>query len=176
MLGSSVEIRAQLTDVQLKPLKAPTAPLEVFQPDGRAHSIVLRADPTREGMYTGQLTVLQEGAYRLELPVPESEERIVRRIQVRLPDLERENPQRNDLLLNRIANGSGGKYYTSLEAAWGPAASDPLVDHLRDRTRISIVSSGPDPLSQRPWLAAMMVVLCGLLCGEWLIRRLLKLA
>jgi len=176
LLGGTAEIRAQLTDAQLKPLKAANVPLEVIQPDRGVQTIALRADPAREGMYSGQLTLLQEGAYRLELPVPESAERIVRRIQVRLPDLERENPQRNDSLLGRIAAGSGGKYYSTLGAAWGPDADDPLVDHLRDRTRISIVSSGPNPLSERPWMAAMMLILCGLLCIEWLVRRLLKLA
>ncbi len=177
LLGNTVEIRAQLTDAQLKPLRAPSVALDVIQPSRGVQSVTLRSDATREGMYAGQLTVLQEGVYRLELAVPESDrERLVRRIQVRLPDLERENPQRNDALLSRIATGSGGKYYPTVDAAWGPETPDPLVDHLKDRTRISIVTSGPNPESERPWLEAMMFVLCGLLCGEWLIRRLLKLA
>jgi hypothetical protein len=176
LLGSTAEIRAQLTDAQLKPLKAAGVPLEVILPDRGVQTISLRANPGREGMFTGQITLLQEGAYRLELPVPDSPERIVRRIQVRLPDLERENPQRNDTLLGRIADGSGGRYYESMSDAWGPDADDPLVEHLRDRTRTSILASGPNPLSERPWLAAMMLILCGLLCGEWLVRRLLKLA
>lgn len=177
LLGNTVEIRAQLTDAQLKPLKAATVPLEVVLPDHGVQSLVLRSDPSREGMYAGQVTVLQEGTYRLELPVPESDrERIVRRIQVRLPDLERENTQRNDALLSRIAEGSGGKYYDSIDAAWGPETPDPLVERLKDRTRVSIVSSGPSPESERPWLRTMMLALCGLLCVEWLIRRLLKLA
>jgi len=177
LLGNTVEIRAQLTDAQLKPLKAATVPLEVVLPDHSVQSLVLRSDPSREGMYAGQVTVLQEGTYRLELPVPESDrERIVRRIQVRLPDLERENTQRNDALLSRIAEDSGGKYYNSIDAAWGPETPDPLVERLKDRTRVSIVSSGPSPESERPWLRMMMLALCGLLCVEWLIRRLLKLA
>jgi hypothetical protein len=177
LLGNTVEIRAQLTDAQLKPLKAPTVAMEVIQPNRGVQNVVLRSDPGREGMYAGQVTVLQEGTYRLELLVLESDrERIVRRIQVRLPDLERENPQRNDALLSRIAAGSGGKYYSSIDAAWGPETPDPLVDHLKDRTQVRIVASGPNPESERPWLERMMLVLCGLLCGEWLIRRLLKLA
>jgi len=177
LLGATVEIRAQLTDAQLKPLKAASVPLQAIQPSRAVQAVTLRPDPSREGVFTGQLTVLQEGVYRLELLVPESDnERIVRRIQVRVPDLERENPLRNDALLSRIAEQSGGKYYTSIAAAWGPPAEDPLADHLRDRTRISVLSSGPNPLAERPWLQMMMLVLCGLLCGEWLIRRLLKLA
>jgi hypothetical protein len=177
LLGNTVEIRAQLTDAQLKPLRAPSVALDVIQPNRGTQSVILRSDPSREGMYAGQFTVLNEGVYRLELPVLESDrERIVRRIQVRLPDLERENPQRNDALLSRIATGSGGKYYPTIDAAWGPETPDPLAGHLKDRTRTSIVTSGPNPLSERPWLQTMMLVLCGLLCGEWLVRRLLKLA
>lgn len=177
LLGNTVEIRAQLTDAQLKPLKARSVEMDVIQPNRLSQSITLRPDASREGMYAGQLTVLQEGVYRLELPVPKSDgERLVRRIQVRLPDLERENPQRNDALLGRIATGTGGKYYPSIDAAWGPETPDPLAGHLKDRTRISIVTSGPNPESEFPWLRMMMFVLCGLLCGEWLIRRLLKLA
>jgi len=177
LLGNTVEIRAQLTDAQLKPLVAPRVMLDVVQPNGAVQGILLRPDASREGMYAGHLTVLQEGVYRVELPVPESDrERLVRRIHVRLPDLERENPQRNDALLGRIAAGTGGKHYPSPDAAWGPEAPDPLIAHLRDRTRISVVASGPNPASERPWLGGMMFALCGLLCAEWLIRRLLKLA
>jgi len=177
LLGNTVEIRAQLTDAQLKPLKAPSVALDVIQPNRVSQTVILRSDASREGMYAGQLTVLQEGAYRLELSVPDSDrDRLVRRIQVRLPDLERESPQRNDALLGRIATDTGGKYYPSLDAAWGPETPAPLADHLKDRTRISIVTSGPNPESERPWLRMMMFVLCGLLCGEWLIRQLLKLA
>lgn len=177
VLGNTVEIRAQLADAQLKPLRAPRVMLDIVPPNGAAQSLPLRPDASREGMYAGHLTVLQEGVYRLELQVPESDrERLVRRIHVRLPDLERENPQRNDPLLGRIAAGTRGRYYPSLDAAWGPEAPDPLIAHLKDRTRISLVTSGPNPESERPWLGGMMFTLCGLLCGEWLIRRLLKLA
>jgi len=177
LLGNTVEIRAQLSDAQLKPLKAPRVLSDVVPPSGAPQSLVLRPDPSREGMYAGHLTVLQEGVYRVELPVPESDrERLVRRIHVRLPDLERENPQRNDALLSRIAAGTEGKYYPSIDAAWGPEATDPLIASLKDRTRISLVTQGPSPSSERPWLSGMMFALCGLLCGEWLIRRLLKLA
>ncbi len=49
--------------------------------------------------------------------MPESDnERLIRRIQVRMPELERENPQRNDALLSRIAKQTGGKYYIGVDA------------------------------------------------------------
>ncbi len=49
--------------------------------------------------------------------MPESDnERLIRRISVRLPELERENPQRNDALLSQIARETGGKYYMGVDA------------------------------------------------------------
>ena len=99
-------------------------------------------------------------------PVPESDnERLVRRIQVRVPELERDNPQRNDKLLARIAEGSGGKYYPQLDLALASAAADPLVGHLKDRTKTSILTEAPDPVWEETWLRFAMLALCGLLCG-----------
>ena len=74
--------------------------------------VTLAADPAPSGSFAGQFQVLEEGAYRLELPVPESQnERLTRRIQVKVPELERENPQRNDALLERIAEQTRAAYY-----------------------------------------------------------------
>lgn len=177
VLGSTVRIRAQLTDVRLEPLDVPEVNLEVTLPSGAIQTVVLRADPSRVGMYAGQITALAEGVYRLELPVPESdEERLSRRIQVVLPDLERENPQRDDALLARLADGTGGKYYDKLIEAVDPRGADPLVARLKDRTKTVIFAAAPDPLFEEPWLFYLLLAICGVLCLEWLIRRLFKLA
>jgi hypothetical protein len=69
-----------------------------------------------------------------------------------------------------------GKYYSSLSAALGPGASDPLIAHLHGEPRSLLIEEGPDPLWERAWLGWMMGAICGLLCVEWLIRRLWKLA
>ena len=117
MLGNTVEVRAQLTNARLEPLDVPSVNVEVVQPDGGVQTIALRRRSGRAGTYVGQFPVLQEGTYRLELPVPESDgERLTRRIQVKVPDLERENPRRNDALLSRIAKNTGGKYYVGVDA------------------------------------------------------------
>jgi hypothetical protein len=131
---------------------------------------------SRAGVFTGQLTVLEEGAYRLELPVPESDERLLRRIQVALPDLERENPRLNDKLLMRIAEGSQGKYYEGLENALASAGPESLPNMLKDRTKTIIRTAAPDKRWEELWRQWVMLGLCGLLFSEWLIRRLVKLA
>ena len=167
-----------MTNAQFQPLADRSVGLEVYSPDGSLSTVTLQADATRPGTFAGQLTVLQEGEYRLELPVPQSDNQRLpaRHLQVALPDLERENPQRNDPLLGRLAKDTGGVYYAGIEAAIGPKATDPLVAHLKDRSKTSVLTAAPDPLWEETWLKWMMLALCGLLCGEWLIRRLLKLA
>ena len=175
LLGGTVDVRAQLSNTRLEPLELPRAPLEVSLPDGGLETVVLAADPSRAGAYRGQFALHKEGAYRLELPVPESEnERLTRRIQVRVPDLEREHPQRNDALLSEIAAKTGGAYYVGLDAALkGAGKTKPLAQVLRDQSRTITTVASPTPL----WAtSAVMYALCGLLCLEWLIRRLVKLA
>jgi hypothetical protein len=176
-VGGTVEIRAQLTNAQLAPLVAQTVPLQVFQPGGKVQTITLRPDPSRIGTYAGQFTALDEGDYRMELLVPEStDERLTRRIQVSMPDVERQNPQRNAKLLTRIADGTQGKYYADFAAAINPQASDPLVNNLKDRTKTVVVTAAPDPQWEQTWMRWLMYTLAGLLFVEWTIRRLLKLA
>jgi hypothetical protein len=177
MLGNTVEVRAQLTNTRLEPLESAGVSVQLLQPDGAMQTIALRADPSRLGAFVGQFSALQEGTYRLDLAVPESEnERLSRRVQVKTPDLERENPRRNDAVLSTIAKGAGGKYYMGISAALAPQKGVPLVDELKDHTSVIVRPETPDPKKDESWLRWMMNGLCGVLCLEWLIRRLLKLA
>jgi hypothetical protein len=177
LLGSTVELRAQLTNARLEPLDAPTVNVQAAQPDGTTQTVALQADPNHLGAYVGQFQALQEGTYRLELPIPESEnERLSRRIQVKVPDLERENPQRNDALLSTIAKDTGGKNYAGFAAALKPRDNTPLAEELKDRTTTVIMPVAPDSRREEAWLRWLMIGLCGLLCLEWLIRRLVRLA
>ena len=77
--------------------------------------------------------------------MPESDnERLTRRIQVKVPDLERENPRRNDALLSAIASGTGGKYYVGIQKAIA-AGPNGLVEQLKDRTSTVILTAAPNP-------------------------------
>lgn len=177
LLGSTVEVRAQLTNAQFEPLAAPGVPLDVVLPDGSRARVELRADASRVGTFAGHFAAGQEGTYRLELPIPEGgQQRLTRRVQVKVPDLELQNPQRNDALLAHLARATGGRYYVGLEPALDTSSPDALVRQLKDRTKTVILTAAPNPDWERRWLAWLMYTLCGLLCLEWLIRRLYKLA
>ena len=128
-------------------------------------------------MYVGQFTALQEGTYRLEMDLPGSDgEQLSRRIQVRVPDLERESPERNDALLSEIAKRTGGRYYVGTESVLGAPGLPPLANQLQDRTEVTYLAGVTDRQFDERWMQALLAVICGALCLEWLIRRLSKLA
>jgi hypothetical protein len=170
----------QMTNAQLATLEVPSLALQVYRPDQTVQPVTLRPDPGRPGSYVGQFTVLQEGDYRLELPVPESnEERLTQRIRVEIPNLERERPQRNDAVLGEIARKTGdgqqsAKYFVGLGAILDSQSG--LVEMLKDRTRTITLTATPSRDRQERWLLWLMLGLFGFLCLEWTIRRLCKLA
>jgi hypothetical protein len=127
-------------------------------------------------MYVGQFTALQEGTYRLELAVADTTEQLSRRIQVRVPDLERENPQRDDAVLSEIAKGTGGLYYVGADTVLGKRGMPELATKLEDRTETTYLAGVADTDFERNWTNGLLALICGALCLEWLTRRLCKLA
>jgi hypothetical protein len=177
VLGNTVALRANIFDAQFEPLAVRQVPVQVVLPDSTVTTVPLNPDPNRKGMYTGQFTVLQEGTYRIEMEVPDSDgELLTRRIQVKVPDLERENPERNDALLSEIAERTGGLYYVGADAVLGVKGMPPLVAQLKDRSEVTYLPGVVDREYERDWMNGILAVVCGALCLEWLIRRLLKLA
>ncbi len=177
LLGNTVVIRAQLSDARFEPLDVPAVALQIVRPDGTGDTLQLSPEATRKGMYVGQFTALMEGTYRLELLVPGSDtELLSRRIQVRVPDIERENPQRNDALLADMATRTGGIYYVGADAVLGNRGLPPLASQLKDRTETTYLAGVTDRDFDFNWMRGLLIVICGALCLEWLIRRLSKLA
>ena len=177
LVGNTVDVRAQLTNSKLEPLNVAGVPVQISLNGVMQKSVTLQADPSRAGTYLGQFAVLKEGEYRLELPVPESrEERLSRTIRVVVPKLEEENPQRNVALLSEIAAKTGGAYYASLADAVSPSNPHSLVERLKDAGRTELIPVAPNPKLEETWLRGLLIGLCGVLCLEWLIRRLAKLA
>jgi hypothetical protein len=177
VLGNTVAVRANVFDAQFEPLAVPQLPVQIVQPDSTVATIVLNPDPNRKGMYSGQFTALQEGTYRIEAAVPESDgEQLTRRIQVKIPDLERETPERNDALLSELAKRTSGLYYVGAESVMGKQGVPPLVAQLKDRTEVTYLPGVIDRSYEKRWMEGILAVVCGALCLEWLIRRLSKLA
>lgn len=170
--GMPIEIRAQLFDPALQPLEAvkvPEVTAEVFLPNGRIQELTLRADKAMPGNYAGRFSVLTEGRFRVELPIPDSSERLVQRAEIVLSDLERSVPLRDQRFLTTLAQETGGKAFESPD--------DPeflaFPETVRDRTRTLVEFDSASPVIPQQ---IILYVLVALLSLEWLLRRLLKLA
>ena len=177
-VGDTVVVRAQLSTPSREPLVAPRVSARVTGPNNRGVNIDLIADESRPGNFVGQFTVSNEGSYRIELAPPEqAEEPLVKRITATVPDLEFAETRRNEELLTAIAARSGGKYYASPQlAASGDSALPPAGELIESRAETKILRGKPDAAFAESLNRWLLGVICGALCAEWLLRRLLKLA
>jgi hypothetical protein len=169
LLGQTARVRARLLDAQFQPLVADSVPLEVFTPAGRplVPTPRLKPDQSRPGEFVGEFRASLPGSYRLELPVPESTDRLTDELTVALPKLEDQDIRQNVSLLKDLVRDTGGEYLPLARAeaelpALLPNRGEPFTIDERLRT-----------LWDRSWV---MYLLVGLLSVEWLTRKLLKLA
>ena len=169
-LGATVQIRANLLDQQFKELVAAHVDLEVVDPRGKrlVPPLQLQADKTRAGQFQGTLTANLPGRYRLELPIPDSNEQVVQYLQVEVPKLEFVKPEQDAAQLQRLATAELGGKYLPFEAA-----EKELASLLPDRSTTRIQFDVPRALWDRQWVLYLLI---GLLSVEWLTRKLLKLA
>ncbi|MGI9427688.1 MAG: VWA domain-containing protein, partial [Bythopirellula sp.] len=177
-VGDDVVVRAQLSSESQEPLIAQRVTARVVAPAGNGRNLVMAADLDRPGNFVGQFSVRQEGTYRIELQVPEVlDEQIIRRIQVVAPNLEFDRTRRDEPLLAALANRSGGRYYTSLlSAVEGNTNLQPVAEAIDSRAETRILRGTPDR-DFTEWLNRILLgVLCGALCLEWILRRLMRLA
>jgi hypothetical protein len=177
-LGETVVLRARLADAQHEPLLADSVTAQLIRPDGATEAVKMAAETDKPGMYTGQATVLQEGTYQVALSIPESdEEPLTRYLQVRVPDLERAQPQRNEQLLTSLAEETGGKYYKDFHAAVsGGDDLKPLKDAIESRAEVKLLKDAPDQRFAEAQMQWLLGVIAGSLFLEWIIRRLNRLA
>jgi hypothetical protein len=182
-VGDTVIVRAQLSTASREPYVTDRvtarvqAPARAGEADG-GRTVELVADASRPGNFIGQFTVSSEGAYRIELPVPEQPDDVLeKRITVTVPDLEFEDTRRNETLLAALADRTGGRYYESPTLALrGATGVPPVAELLPSRAETKIRVGKPDEKFTENVNRALLGVICGALCLEWLLRRLLKLA
>jgi len=177
-VGDEVIVRAQLLAESREPLLAEEVTAQVIEDAGRTNNLVMLANKSRPGNFIGQFTVKREGSYRIQLAIPDTvDEQLVRRIQVVVPDLEFDHTRRNDELLAALASRTDGKYYTDLAAAVsGMDDLKPIDQLIESRAETRTLRGTPDPVFGEWWNKILLGVICGALCLEWLLRRLVKLA
>jgi hypothetical protein len=180
-LGEQIAVRAILQDAQHQPLVMNQVQAMLVQPDSTRLPLTLKAvkDEGRGGIYTEQFTALQEGDYRIELQHPMAAEQfLTREVRIKIPAKETESPERNDAVLREIADKTSGKYFVGMPAAvmddgTGHAA---LAAAIKPQDQVNVLPGTPDRAFERQLMSWLLGIICGVLCLEWLLRRLSKLA
>jgi hypothetical protein len=182
-LGSTVEVRAELKNAELRPLLAAAGvTLQIIRDGKEQQTMTMPPDPSRPGRFVVDIPVLQQGDYTLKLPVPQGSEILSRTFHGVVPKLEDENPQRNVALLQEIAKktkvdeSDKDGYYADLWNALNDTSSQSLAERLKDVSSTDKIKLAPKPEDDEKLLKWMLLALCGVLSLEWLVRRLAKLA
>lgn len=180
LLGDTILVRAHLSDRQFQPLEVPQVEATLVLPDEQRTPLILtpEEDAPRRGLFAGQFTALAEGDYRVELMIPDSDEAelLTREVRARMPDLEVERPQRDDATLKEMAKQTGGEYYVGMAAALGQLGAAPLASVIEPNDVPTKLPDTPDTDFDRLLMGWLLAAICIALGGEWLIRRLSKLA
>lgn len=181
LLGDQIAVRAILQDAQFQPLQQEEVSAVIVQPDSTRTPITLKRvkDGAREGLYSEQFTALQEGDVVIQLQHPAAADQLLtREVRVRMPALETERPERNDALLREIADKTGGDYYVGLDTALsrGGTGRAGVANLLKPQDQTTLLPGTPDRKFDELLMGWLMGLICGVLCLEWLIRRLSKLA
>jgi von Willebrand factor type A domain len=180
-LGDQIAVRAILEDAQHRPLSAEQVQAVLVQPDSTRAPLTLKKakDEGRGGVFVEQFTALQEGDYQIQLQHPAAADQVlVREVRVKIPAKETEFPERNDALLRDIADKTGGDYYVGVAAAAGGNGTTraSLANIIKPQDQSTILPGTPDRAFERQLMGWLLGLICGVLCMEWLLRRLSKLA
>jgi hypothetical protein len=178
-VGSTVQVRLVVADEAMLAATAGRPPTcRAVGPDGEAVVVPLAAEPDRPGTLMGSFVASREGSWRVEVdPTPGlGDERLVRRLQVQLPDRELARPRLDRPLLEQLATATGGTARFPAPGKWTGSDSLALVDGLPDRSRREYETGVADMDFKRQLNTVLLAIGCTCLCLEWIFRRLAKLA
>jgi hypothetical protein len=172
-VGSNVVVRLVVPEGE----PAVPADCRVVAPDGTVLRVPLVAERDRPGVLQGGFVAARDGSWRIDVDLPgASGEKVSRRIQARLPDRELERPRLDRGVLEQLATLSGGTAHVLTANPWTPADSQAMADGIQDRSRREYETGSPDGDFKRRLNTILLTLGIALLCCEWILRRLVKLA
>ncbi len=191
-LGGSARLRVTAADERLDPVTQPTLPVDVVSPSGMLRTVNVTLDPNLPGTYQGYVPMNEEGEWSIRFTAPGTDQALSRVVSVRMNDLERERPNRNEPLLREIAAKTGGVYFASPMAAAPAVKSSGVFGDLdlfaatsgNDKSQQTLAElltvrsqrAVPDTAAEEKMLRVLLIVVCSCLMLEWTLRRLCKLA
>ncbi len=160
-----IEIRAEVRDRKFQPIEDATVTATVTAPDGSRHELPLEWAAREEGLFTGRWEASGAGTFAVEAVArrgPDQQEvgRSLAYFQRTEGTLEFYNAQQNRALLTRLAEETGGRYYTLEKAGDLP---DEIVYSEGGVTEQNV---------HELWhLPAVLLLLLGLKGTEWGLRK-----
>jgi hypothetical protein len=176
-VGGTVQLRLVMAD---EPRLAAGRPpvCRAIGPEETIVTVPLEVEPDRPGTLQGSFVAVREGAWRIEVDPAAglTEEPLMHRIQVQLPDRELVRPRLDRPLLEQLASRTGGVARFPQPSDWSTAIADELAARLPDRSRREYETGPPDDDFKRQLNTVLLAAGVGFLCLEWVVRRLAKLA
>ncbi len=173
VVGSNVVVRIVMPEGDT----AKITTCRVVSPDGTTAPMPLSIDPVRSGILLGGFAANLQGTWRIDVTLGDgSGEIITRRVQARLPDRELERPKLDRSLLEQISAATGGESTMLDGVVWDRDDSVALALKIPDRSRREYEAGAPDSSFKERLNSILLACGTGLLCFEWILRRLMRLA
>jgi uncharacterized membrane protein len=161
--GEQVRARVSVADRTYAPVNDAVVWFKVTGPDGDIRDIPLQWAIEEDGVYSGTFTAGSEGVHQIEAAATLATGEVSQAATgylVAESNVEYIDAGADVGLLQKIANGSGGKFYPDTEA-------DQLVNDLKRRQKAVTVESQQDIWDIPP----VLLTLFALLTVEWWVRR-----
>lgn len=163
-VGATTEVAIRVVDEAHEPIGDATVTLRVREPGGTTRSVSAVLDPRDAGTYRAAFLPATGGVHTLEADAQRAG-RQVGRSEVSVlaggADPELVDPRRNDALLARLAEASGGALLT-------PAEIGGLASRIREAVATPTARTVQRDLWHNAWTFLVMVLLLG---AEWGLRR-----
>ncbi len=167
--GEAVTVEATVVDPQFVELNDATVLAQVARPDGTTMNVPLQWTGERDGQYRGTFVSTVAGAYEVAVDATRAGGQIVGSgvsyVHAAPGEAEFFDPTMHAAPLRRIAEETGGKFYT-------PETAAGLAEDVRYAGR-GVTSVEERELWNMP---IILITLMGLVCAEWGYRRVVGLA
>jgi uncharacterized membrane protein len=166
--GEPITIEANVVDPSFVELNDASVVAQVARPGGTTMSVPLQWTGERDGQYRGTFVSTEQGAYEVTVDASKGGKELgtgVTYVRAAPGEGEYFDPTMHAAPLRRIAEETGGKYYT-------PETIAGLAEDVRYAGR------GVTTVEERDlWnMPIVLVTLMGLVCAEWAYRRAVGLA
>jgi len=163
-LGTAVPITVRVVTPAFEPVSDAGVQVRVEEPGGAARTLTASLDSTEPGLYRASFLTLAPGVHRIDVDATRGGQSLGRTsVQVLAggTDPEFVDPRRNDAVLRRLGEATGGAL---LEAS--------ALDGLPDRIRKAAASPTARLVERDVWHNGWsFVIICALLGLEWALRR-----